>query len=321
MLKSSILACILAGLAASLASCSRKEGPAPYSGPPAQPGQLLRAGSIIVTEADLEQQLKDQHTGRNDEAARRRGLEELAARAQMAQAALDAGLGNDPIVRAEIARVLASRLKETALSPKLKELAAPVSESRLRELYEAQESRFRSAEKRQAAVLWLNPGADPERKKQYEAKLAGARAFLLSNSDLNDHPDLGFSVLSVDHSEHAATRYKGGVVGWLEQAGGMDQWTKDVAEIVFSLKEPGEVSAVSTRSGGVFLVRYMAQKVAVQRSFVSVKAELDQEERRRLREEADAAFRRGVEVKNPLQWLTPPSAQAPAAPRPENVGK
>jgi hypothetical protein len=109
-------------------------------------------------------------------------------------------------------------------------------------------------------VLWLNPNGDPARGKQYEEKLTAAREWFFKSGELKDHPAEGFSVLSVDHSEHAASRYKGGVVGWLEREGGMDAWSKAVAEIAFSLKEPGEVSAVTARPEGVFLVRYMALK-------------------------------------------------------------
>jgi hypothetical protein len=203
-----------------------------------------------------------------------------------------------------MARVLASRLKQQSLTPRLKEMATAIPESRLRELYTAGEARFRSNEKRQLAVLWLNPNQDPERTKQYEEKLASAREWFFKNGDLKEHPDQGFSVLSVDHSEHAASRYKGGVVGWFERAGGMDAWSKAVAEIVFSLKEPGEVSAVTTRPEGVFLVRYMAQKPAVLRPFESVAGELERAERQRLRAAAEAEFDNTIKTQHPVQWLT-----------------
>ena len=111
-------------------------------------------------------------------------------------------------------------------------------------------------------------------------------------------------MLSVDHTEHPASRYKGGVVGWLEREGYTDAWTKAVAEIGFSLTEPGEVSAVISRNEGVFLVRYMALKPAVLRPFETVAGELERTERQRLRAAAEAEFAAAIKAKHPVQWLT-----------------
>lgn len=269
-----------------------------------EPGALLTVGSITVNQADLDYQLKESHGGRADEKSRKEALDELASRARLNQAALDEGLQNEPAVRAEIARILAIRLKEKNLSPQLKAAASSeLPEARLRELYAAQESRFRSNEKRQAAVLWLSPNGNPEREKQYIGKLTAARDWFSQNSELKAHPDQGFSVLSVDYSEHQASRYKGGVVGWLEKSGGMDAWSKAAAEILFSLPEPGAVSEVIARPEGVFLVRYMALQPAVLRPLESVADELARTEKQRLRQSAETAFNETIERKYPVRWL------------------
>jgi hypothetical protein len=284
-------------------ACNRKS--ADHESTPAsrEEGALFRVGSIVVYEADLNRELAEKHAAPGDKAARTKALDELVTRAQIAEAALAANLDRDPDVRAQMARALATRFKEQNLLPRLKELSVPIPEPRLRELYKANEDRFRSGEKRQVAVLWLNPNGSPERGKQYEEKLAAAREWILKSGDLKDHPDQGFSVLSVDHSEHAASRYKGGVIGWLEREGGMDPWSKAVAEIVFSLKEPGEISPVMTRSEGVFLVRYIALKPAVLRPFEAVSGELERAERQRLRASAEVELESSIKAKHPVQWL------------------
>lgn len=299
----------LLALTAAVFSCGPKpKAAATAAAPPDDPATLLRVGSVAVQQADLDYQLKENHGGRHDAQTRQQALDELAERARLVQAALDAGLDRDPLVRAEISRLLAARLKEQSLTPRLREVAAtPVPESRLRELYTAGEARFRVPEKRQVAVLWLNPNGEPQRATQYADKLATARDWLSNNADLKAHPDQGFSVLSVDHSEHAASRYQGGMIGWLERAGGMDAWSKAVAEIAFSLTEPGAVSPVVTRPEGVFLVRYMAQQPAVLRPFETVKSELEQAERARLRQAAEAAFQLAIAEKYPVQKPAPPA--------------
>ena len=192
--------------------------------------------------------------------------------------------------------MLATRLKETALFPKLKASAAtPIAEDRLREIYDTQAERFASKEKRQIAVLWLNPGPDPARAKSYTGKLTKARDWFFNESDLAKHPDKGFSVLSVDHSEHAATRFKGGVLGWLEAGKGSTDWLRAVTEIGFSISETGGVRPVTSHSEGIFLVRLMGVKPAVQRPFESVRAELERAEHSRLRAELEDQFYKAIE--------------------------
>lgn len=289
-----------------LSSCnpeSKEESKA--SAPVVQQDGLLQVGSITIHPADLDHHLTESHGRRRDEATRSEALDELANRARFAQAALDAGLDRDPVVRSEIARILASRLRERELFPRLKELAAPLPEARLRELYAADQSSFRAPEKRQVAVLWLNPSGNPERDKEYRDKLATAREWLFNNGDLKDHPDQGFSVLGVDYSEHAASRFKGGIVGWLERGGGLDAWSKALAGIAFSLEEAGQVSEVVSCPEGVFLVRCMAVQEAVQRPFEAVAAEIDRKERQRLREQAEAAFEEAIKAKYPVQLRAP----------------
>ena len=87
-------------------------------------GVLLRVGSVTVTQADLDYQLREKHDGRDDAATRELALEELTRRAQVAQAALEAGMNEDPVVRAEMTRLLGARLRETVLHPRLQAWAS-----------------------------------------------------------------------------------------------------------------------------------------------------------------------------------------------------
>ena len=223
-------------------------------------------------------------------------------RRRLSQAAHDAGLDDDPMTRAEIARIFATRLKEELLNPKLKAASAPVTDERLRELYEAQSARFQSPEKRQVAVLWLNPGADPGRAKMYEEKMTKAREWFFNESDLAEQIDKGFSVLAVDHSEHAPTRFKGGVLGWLDAQSGGSDWNHAVTKITFSLKETGEVSPVVMAPEGVFLVRLMAIQPAKKQSFQDVRPSLEREEQTRLRKQLEDKFYQGIKDRYSVEW-------------------
>lgn len=294
------LGCLLA-----LVSCDRETRKSAVSPAlPADAGVLLKIGSVVVTQDDLDLQLKERHAGRTDAESRQTALGELAQRASLTQAALDANLENDPIARAEIARILISRLREIELTPKLQAAAnQPIPASRLREIYESRKDQFQSAEKRQVALLWLDPGPSPERVAAYQEKLSQARTWFLANEDLRKNPEQGFSFLSVDYSEHAPTRYKQGVLGWFDQKGGADPLAKAAAEIAFGLEKPGDVSEVITRPEGIFLVRYMAEKPAFTRPFESVSAELEHAERRQMRESVEADFLSTIQSRYPVSPL------------------
>lgn len=252
-------------------------------------GVVTRVGSVTIYEKDVDHLLADKFDGRTDDRTRAAALDQLVHQAHYVQAALEAGLDGDAVVRAEVARLLESRLREQELNPKLK-AASDIPESRLRELYEAAGSRFVSSEQRQVAVLWLKPSSDPERRKQYMEKLTSARDWLLEQPELVANPTEGFGVLSIDHSEHPSSRYKGGVVGWMERAGGLDDWSKAVAEIAFDLGEAGMMSEVVEHPEGFFLVRLLARKDVVQRPFEAVASQLKREEQSRLGQEIEDAF-------------------------------
>ena len=287
-----------------LCAC-RRSGPVPANVAPPPADGLVRVGSITIDAADLDTCLKDRYDGRTDDGARRLALAELTRRAQFAQAALDAGMGRDPVVRQEMARLLEARLRERQLHPRIKAVAA-ISETRLRELYGTAGTRFQSSEQRQVAVLWLDPGRNPERAQQYGEKLAQARAWLLGDEALRTHPGQGFGVLSVDYSEHAATRYTGGSVGWLESVGGMDPWRRVVAELAFRLEDVGDVGSVTTRPEGVFLVRLMDRKPATSQPFEAVAPLLEQEERSRVIAGLESAFLREIEAAHPVDFRAEP---------------
>jgi hypothetical protein len=287
-----LMGCLLAG-------CSPKKGADTGARGDLSDPVLLKIGALEVRETDLFKHLDEAHAGRRDEAARKAALVELGRRGQLVAMAFSSGLAEDPEVRAEVSRVLSNRAKELYLVPELKKIE--ISAERLRELYETNLDQFQANEKRQVAVLWLNPGKDPQRLAMYQEKLKSARSWVLEQSGLTKSPERGFAELAVDYSEHQASRFAGGIVGWMEREGGMDDWSKAVAEIVFGLKEIGEVSEVVTRVEGVFLVRYLAQTPSVTRPFDAVKSDLERMELRRLKEEVEAEFFLQLDQKHPVQ--------------------
>lgn len=294
-------------------SCRRSpEAPTPPDTSSGQDEILLRVGPETVTETDLQYYLSENHGGRGGTEAREQGLTVLARRAQLASAASTAGLREDPIFRAEMSRILIKRHREQALDLELKKIArTPIPEIDLRKRYESQKSRFQSEEKREVAVLWLNPGKNPDRVTAYLKKLNDARSWILGNEELQAHPERGFGKLSIDHSEHPSSKHRGGVIGLLGKGGGMDRWTQSVAEISFTIAKVGEVSKVITGPEGIFLVRYLGRRPEVLRPFEEVRILLEDEERVARRKEKEAGFEARIFKNYPVEGDLRKSATPP----------
>ena len=294
-----VILCLLV----TLSSCRDTGSTTESSTPPQEQrtDELFRVGSIVIHETDLTHHLKEHHGGRADEKTRQKALNDLVRRTQFAHEAIEAGLADDPALNAEMNRLLEIRLRESRLNTLLRE-AEEISEERLRELYEGQIDRFQSSETREVAVLWLDSGPDPDRVQRCRDRLGEARQFALENKDIAEHPEKGFSVLGADYSEHSASRFRGGLVGWVSLEGNLDPWTKAVSSIAFSLEGKGVISEVTTRKEGVFLVRLVDWKPGVTRSFESVAASLKRVEQARLREGIKKKFEEDILSRQGVQW-------------------
>ena len=307
---SRFVTCCVPALLCLLISLSSCEDPATTGSPALPPeetatDELFRVGAVVIREPDLLYHLKDRYEGHNDEPTRKRALEDLVRRAQFANEALEAGLRKDPVVSAEVRRLLETRLRESRLKALIAQ-APEVSEQRLRAIYQSQIENFQSPETRKVAVLWLDSGPDPERVRRYRDRLTEARTFAIENKDIADHPGKGFSILGADYSEHSASRFRGGIVGWLGREGSLDPWSKAVANIAFSLETPGDISEVTARAEGVFLVRLVERKPAVTRSFESVAPTLKRAQESRTRENIRKKFEEDIISRQDVQWNTQP---------------
>jgi hypothetical protein len=284
-------------------ACNQKQQGSTNKADLADDASLVTVGALSIRQSDLAHYIKEHHENRFDPTTQKKALAELVQLTQFAQAAKDDHLENDAAVRVETLRVLANRYKEKKLRESLKEINADkITRERLKEIYDQNASRYISPEKREVAVLWLDHKGDDERKEKYVEKLNSAKSWLLTQPDVINSPQKGFSIASIDHSEHVASRYKGGVIGWLEAAGGFDAFTKACAQIAFQLPTDGAVSDVIVRNEGVFLVRLIRRKNPLQINFDSIEKSLLEEEMQRLRRNAEHEFVQSIEKKYQVQY-------------------
>ncbi|HUF61521.1 MAG TPA: peptidyl-prolyl cis-trans isomerase [Verrucomicrobiales bacterium] len=234
--------------------------------------------------------------GRASPETRLRVMEELVARTQRLQRARALGLERDPIVVEAYEGLLLARLAEMDLAPRLK--AASVDEAEIRARYEeVKDERFRTEGRVRVAVLWYDTRGQVPLEMRYRTKLEEARRRFESQKPV---PEPHFGRLAIDHSEHRASRFRGGDVGWLsESEPHTDPWRARIAEIASLLSEPGELSEVVIGAEGAFLVRLMERAPASMRSFDEVCAALRQELLLEKRATVREAYARSLEAVAP----------------------
>ncbi len=300
-----------------LSGCSRETDSTPA-------GVLAEVNGRPISEASFRQGWEGRPPAQDTPENRERWLQRLIQRSALAQAAQAAGLDEDPQVIEQFENLLINRLRETQLQPELAALQAP--ETEVRASYDANRAgEFAEPERRRVAVIWLNTRGQAPLEERYTPRLNEIRAASAKGEHaLPTVAGFGEHALA---SEHRASRFNGGDLGWVEDHSANDAWLSAVWHIAKSLTTPGEVSPVVANEHGLFLVRLIERKAAHVREYESVKAAIERRlltERQRATEEAfnerilsRAAVRRFPERLEALDDLPVAEALAGDANRPD----
>lgn len=207
--------------------------------------------------------------------AREQILERLVQRTALAQQARELGIDRDPAFIHDVQRLLISRLKEAQLDEQLATMQ--VTDEQLRERYDSVKAeRYTRQEKRRVAALWLNSRGRPELEQRFVEKLG------TSLEQFRKAPvavDQGFGNLALANTEHRPSRFKGGVVGWVDDRLASDPWKAQLWEIANELEQPGDLSPIVACEQGVFVVRLLEVMPAQVIPFETVAAEITREHR------------------------------------------
>lgn len=301
------------GLALGLGACKPRQ---PSAAAPA-PEVLATVAGRNLTETDFRYWWENRHPGADTPAMRAEVLERMIERTALAEAARQAGLDREPAIASQIDALLIARLQETRLQAQLDALT--VSDGDLLARYEAtKRNAFTQPESTRVAVLWFNTRGQAPLEARYRPRLEQARTQVMENAA--GYPvDAGFGQLAIGNTEHRASRFTGGDLGWLDAGPSADPFRTTVMEVAASLKQAGEASPVVTAPSGLFLVRLLGRRDPAVKPLSTVGPELRQtlvaERRQALRDEftremlAQAATQR---FPKHLESLT----DLPAAPKP-----
>lgn len=182
---------------------------------------------------------KESHTGL---------LESLLGRSEFSQEIKAAGLDQDPAILKSIEELLLNALKEKRAQLQIGEFEnyPAKDESSPEDDLPDDTTRFHPA------VLWFESRSDFALTDRYRDRLEKIRSHL-------QNVEGDFGELAITNTEHRSSRHRGGSFGWMTEGKQYDPVRNAVASIAAKL-QPGELSPVTVRREGIFLVRLIERQ-------------------------------------------------------------
>ncbi|MCX7562780.1 peptidyl-prolyl cis-trans isomerase [Xanthomonadaceae bacterium XH05] len=252
---------------------------------------------------------------------KRQLLDDLVYRAVLVKAAERAGVTAQPELRRAVDQLIANRYLQDTLRQTQRELN--VSDDEVRAFYDKSADEYSVPARKRVAMLKISvsPDAGEPAWNEALAKMRDAR----TQAQKLDAGVPHFGPLARDFSDDPASRYRGGVIGWIAE-GRSDRYSHDraVIDATRALDEPGSLSDVLRGQDGVYLVRLVESEPRQTRSFDQLAAGIRQRLMQQRLAESEQQFRQrlmrevGVEVRESvLAAISPlgPPGQIPSQPQ------
>jgi parvulin-like peptidyl-prolyl isomerase len=295
----SCLWCAWAGLAWSglllITSCRERESVAPF---PANVVAMVGTQAIPAEtfQAELARRFRSSASGLAGPKEKEVLLQEMISQEVTYQRALAAGYDRDPQIAANLKRMIVAKFQEDQLA---KLGPAQPTAGDIADYYAHHQAHFGTPERIRGALIELRVArsATPEKR----AELAGQAAAIRAEALTNASPDHTFGLVAQRHSEHQASRYRGGDVGWLSAGVTNTEWPSAVREALFALAQPGDVSPVIETPTAFYLAKLVERQAAKVRPLDEVKEGVAylvrQQEEHQRQQELQARLNQGFDIR------------------------
>lgn len=215
---------------------------------------LARVGDREITEADFKWEVERRQKAGQPLPDRGAVLQDMVLHESLLQRARSSGLDTDPLVKRELGNLLIGKLMERDLRLKLDSVI--VSTEEVRAYYASNQVEYTRPAVVRLSVLKLevDSKAGDARMEEARKRMGEARSKVLAAPPRGRGPaNNGFGSYAIDYSDDAASRYRGGDIGWIELDRLPPRWPRQVLEAGIALPL-GQISEVILASGGVYLV-------------------------------------------------------------------
>lgn len=257
---------------------------------------LAVVGDREILVADLEAEIARRTAARRPVPTAVDLLAELVEREVLVQKALAAGIGDDPELRRSYQNLLIGTYKERTLNSRIE--AVEVAEEAVLARYQANQDRYTKPARRHLAILHIASGSrsSAEQRELMRERAEAARAMAI------EAENGGFKAAAVKYSDHQASRYKGGDLGWVERGRGHAQLSDQVLEAGFALDPAadGAISEIVETVDGFTIVKLLDAQppslVPIDQVATAIRADLVRERRASITEEFARAERASLVV-------------------------
>lgn len=274
-------------------------------GPPQAETVVARVGHETITQHALMRELERRHMSpKPGQEVVRRVLDELIEEKLILARVYEAGFDQHPEMVREVQRLLVDHYKIHHLQPLLEQVR--VSDQEIRDAYEGARERYMRPARIRAQVIDFHlPKQASERKREaLEQRMREVHASALEQKD----DQVGYARLVARTSDDQATRSRGGDRGWLTRAQCREIWGDAVAEALFDMARPGEVTEpMLTDTGWVIARLHAVQPENIQpleQVASQIRDRLETEKRDRLVREFHDALRARARVTVDASQLT-----------------
>lgn len=256
----------LAALLPLLAGCHRETPKAASS-----PAIVARVDGFSITADELAEALARRaraHGSRFDfEADRQKVLDELIRERVLLARAQAAGYDRQPRLVRRWEQMLVAQYEadlRTNDAPRTAPTAAEVEQH-----YRAHAAEFTTPEA--VRVAWIQLKGSPKAQPEKRAALHAKASSLLDAARVLPPSEPAFGELARTHSDDHATRHLGGDCGWVERGSAVGAWPAEIAEAVFALENPGDLSPVIESGGSCYLLKLIGRRPASARPLAEVR--------------------------------------------------
>jgi len=214
-------------------------------------------------------------------------LYEMIQKRALAERARREGFDKDPEVVAVYENAMVNKLEHQELDRRLE--ALQVTNEDVAAYYEEHSKDYARPARFKAAIIFIAVPKTASDDRREALKLRAEQA--LEEARALGPETIHFGPVARKYSDDRASRYQGGVIGWLvRHALRQYKWDSAVIDAIFTLSEPGEIGPIVTTDKGFFLVRLVNLEEERERPLEQVRDGIRHQLLRNLREQLREAF-------------------------------
>jgi parvulin-like peptidyl-prolyl isomerase len=232
-----------------------------------------------------------------DAAGKRALLATMIEDRVLVERARAAGFDQDPEAVAAFERVMVGRFREQTLNPRLAEVE--VSSDEIESAYRDRIADYTRPAMSRVAVIRLALPADA--RADIRLVTAARAAEILDKTGSISPDERGFGALAARYSDHQASRYRGGDIGWIVDGSPADRWPAELVDAVQDLASPGDTAPLVEAADGYYLVRLIERRPQQVEPLAAVAERLRADIRQQKQREIEAEWLAGLRAATPIE--------------------